>query len=92
MCNNIAGEDSNVLDAAVNGATQSVFLIGNIAASLVAFLAFIAFLNGVLGWLGLLMTLTTCCPPAFVPMLTILCPEATMFCSWAPVMTDLVVV
>ena len=55
MCNNVAGEDSNVLDAAVNGATQSVFLIGNIAASLVAFLAFIAFLNGVLGWLGALL-------------------------------------
>ena len=54
-CNNVAGEDSNVLDAAVNGATQSVFLIGNIAASLVAFLAFIAFLNGVLGWLGALV-------------------------------------
>ena len=44
-----------MLDAAVNGATQSVFLIGNIAASLVAFLAFIAFLNGVLGWLGALL-------------------------------------
>ena len=48
----IKSEDSNVLDAAVNGATQSVFLVGNIAASLIAFLAFIAFVNGVLGWLG----------------------------------------
>ena len=33
-----------------------MFLIGNIAASLVAFLAFIAFLNGVLGWLGSLVS------------------------------------
>ena len=48
----LKSEDSNVLDAAVNGATQSVFLVGNIAASLIAFLAFIAFVNGVLGWLG----------------------------------------
>ena len=47
-----SGDDANMLDAAVNGATQSVFLIGNIAASLVAFLAFIAFLNGILGWFG----------------------------------------
>ena len=29
-----------------------MFLVGNIAASLVAFLAFIAFLNGLLGWFG----------------------------------------
>ena len=40
----------------MNGASQSVFLIGNIAASLIAFLAFIAFLNGVLGWLGSLVS------------------------------------
>ena len=45
-------EDSNVLDAAANGASQSVFLVGNIAGSLIAFLAFVAFLNGVLGWCG----------------------------------------
>ena len=29
-----------------------MFLVGNIAASLIAFLAFIAFLNGLLGWFG----------------------------------------
>ena len=45
-----------MLDAAVQGATDSVFLVGNIAASLVAFLAFIAFLNGLLGWLGGLLS------------------------------------
>ena len=33
-----------------------MFLVGNIAASLIAFLAFIAFLNGVLGWLGSLVS------------------------------------
>ena len=47
-----AGEDANVLDAAANGASQSVFLVGNIAGSLIAFLAFVAFLNGLLGWFG----------------------------------------
>ena len=46
------GEDANVLDAAANGASQSVFLVGNIAGSLIAFLAFVAFLNGLLGWFG----------------------------------------
>ena len=45
-----------MLDAAVQGATDSVFLVGNIAASLVAFLAFIAFLNGLLGWFGGLLS------------------------------------
>ena len=45
-----------MLDAAVQGASDSVFLVGNIAASLVAFLAFIAFLNGLLGWLGGLLS------------------------------------
>ena len=41
-----------MLDAAVQGASDSIFLVGNIAASLVAFLAFIEFVNSVLGWLG----------------------------------------
>jgi len=45
-------EDANVLDAAANGASQSVFLVGNIAGSLIAFLAFVAFLNGLLSWFG----------------------------------------
>merc|ERR1719228_2005878 len=45
-------EDANVLDAAANGASQSLFLVGNIAGSLIAFLAFVAFLNGLLGWFG----------------------------------------
>ena len=45
-----------MLDAAVQGAADSVFLVGNIAASLVAFLAFIAFLNGLLGWFGGLLS------------------------------------
>jgi len=53
--NNLAfpqSEDANVLDAAANGASQSVFLVGNIAGSLIAFLAFVAFLNGLLGYFG----------------------------------------
>lgn len=45
-------DDSNILDAAANGASQAVFLVGNIAGSLIAFLAFVAFLNGVLSWAG----------------------------------------
>ena len=44
------------MDAAVQGATDSVFLVGNIAASLVAFLAFMAFVNSLLGWLGGLLS------------------------------------
>ena len=50
------GGNVNLLDAAVQGATDSVFLVGNIAASLVAFLAFMAFVNSLLGWLGSLLS------------------------------------
>ena len=46
-----------MLDAAVQGSTESVFLVGSIAASLVASLAFMAFLNGLLAWLGGLLSL-----------------------------------
>jgi len=45
-------EDSNLLDAASNGAVQGVFLVANIAASLIAVLGFVSFLNSLLGWFG----------------------------------------
>jgi len=45
-------EDSNVIDAAANGAVQAVVLVGNIVGSLIAFLAFVAFMNGLLSWFG----------------------------------------
>jgi len=44
--------DANLLDAAATGAAQAVYLVGNIAGSLIAFLAFVAFANGVLSWCG----------------------------------------
>lgn len=47
--------ESNVLDAAAQGAVNSVFLVLNITANMVAFLAFIAFLNGALSWFGNLL-------------------------------------
>ena len=40
----------------MQGASDSIFLVGNIAASLVAFLAFIEFINSLLGWLGGLLS------------------------------------
>lgn len=49
---NSSSEDSNVIDAAANGAVQAVVLVGNIIGSLIAFLAFVAFLNGLLAWFG----------------------------------------
>lgn len=45
-------EESNVLEAASNGAVMALVMVGNIVANLVAFLAFIAFLNGMLLWFG----------------------------------------
>ena len=44
--------ESNVLDAAAQGAANAVFLVLNIIANLIAFLAFIAFLNGIISWFG----------------------------------------
>lgn len=48
----VKGPESNVLDAAAQGASSAVMLILNIAASLIAFLAFVAFLDAVIGWFG----------------------------------------
>lgn len=45
-------EESNVLEAASNGAVMALVMVGNIVANLVAFLAFIAFLNSMLLWFG----------------------------------------
>ena len=42
------GDEVNLLDAASQGAITAVFLVANIAASLIAVLAFIAFINGIL--------------------------------------------
>ena len=36
----------------VLGAITAVFLVANIAGSLIAVVAFIAFVNGILGWFG----------------------------------------
>lgn len=44
------GQEANILDAASQGAVTAVFLVANIAGTLIAFLAFIGFINGVLGW------------------------------------------
>ena len=49
------GQEANILDAASQGAITGVFLVANIAASLIAILAFVAFLNGMLGWFGKLV-------------------------------------
>jgi len=47
--------EGNALDAAAQGATQGVALIGNIVANIIAFMAFIAFLDAMVNWLGILV-------------------------------------
>lgn len=47
----------NALDAGSRGASQAVFLVGNIIASLVAITAVVAFLDAVISWFGLLVGL-----------------------------------
>ncbi|KAJ7335579.1 hypothetical protein JRQ81_013520 [Phrynocephalus forsythii] len=46
------GESENLLEAASQGASSSIPLVANIAASLIAFLALLAFFNATLSWLG----------------------------------------
>ncbi|KAK7502957.1 hypothetical protein BaRGS_00005906, partial [Batillaria attramentaria] len=42
----------NLIEAAAAGASQSISLIANMAANLIAFLALLAFLNSVIAWFG----------------------------------------
>ncbi|XP_068962048.1 sodium/nucleoside cotransporter 2 [Petaurus breviceps papuanus] len=46
------GDQKNILEAASSGAADSIGLIANIAANLIAFLAVLAFINAALSWLG----------------------------------------
>ncbi|KAM7344050.1 concentrative nucleoside transporter 2 [Cochliomyia hominivorax] len=48
-------EDSSILDAASNGASNAIPIVLGIVANIVAFVAFIAFLNAVVNWLGILV-------------------------------------
>lgn len=45
-------KESNVLEAASNGATDAIALVANVAANLIAFLSVLAFINATLSWLG----------------------------------------
>ena len=42
----------NLLEAAAAGASQSIALVANIAANLIAFLALLAFVNATIAWIG----------------------------------------
>ncbi|XP_060073867.1 solute carrier family 28 member 3-like [Ylistrum balloti] len=46
------GPERNVIEAASNGASQSIKLIANIAANLIAFIAVLEFVNATLDWFG----------------------------------------
>lgn len=45
-------KETNILEAASNGATDAIGLATNVAANLIAFLAVLAFVNAALSWLG----------------------------------------
>ncbi|CAM1294639.1 SLC28A3 (predicted) [Pycnogonum litorale] len=51
----VKSTDQNVLEAASRGASQSVDMISNIIANLIAFLAFIKFIDTLLSWFGSLV-------------------------------------
>ena len=45
-------QEKNVLEAAATGVSESLPLVANIAANLIAFLAMLAFVNAVASWFG----------------------------------------
>ncbi|XP_033761639.1 solute carrier family 28 member 3-like [Pecten maximus] len=46
------GPERNVIEAASNGASQSITLIANIAVNMIAFIAMLEFVNATLDWFG----------------------------------------
>ncbi|XP_065368042.1 sodium/nucleoside cotransporter 1 [Calliphora vicina] len=48
-------EDSSILDAASNGASNAVPIVLGIISNIIAFVAFVAFLNAVVNWFGTLV-------------------------------------
>ncbi|KAF2980435.1 hypothetical protein EK904_011239 [Melospiza melodia maxima] len=73
------GEEQNILEAASNGAANSVGLVANIAANLIAFLAVLEFINAALRWFGEMVD---------IEGLTFQCGAqlwALWGCSWADV-------
>jgi pyrimidine nucleoside transport protein len=46
------GQDRGVIEALLNGASQAISLVANIAAMLIAFISFIYFVNNILSFLG----------------------------------------
>ena len=44
--------EQNFIEAAAAGASQSISLVANIAANLIAFLSLLAFVNAMLSWFG----------------------------------------
>ena len=44
--------EHNIIEAATNGATASIKIIGSILVNIIAFLSLLAFLNATLTWFG----------------------------------------
>uniref|UniRef100_A0A6J0V9N2 Sodium/nucleoside cotransporter n=1 Tax=Pogona vitticeps TaxID=103695 RepID=A0A6J0V9N2_9SAUR len=66
------GDSQNLLEAASQGASSSIPLVANIAASLIAFLALLSFFNATLSWLGNMfnypqLSFEIICAYAFMP-------------------------
>lgn len=48
----LCSPEKNLIEAASNGASQSIKLVANIIANLIAFIALLAFCNATLTWFG----------------------------------------
>ncbi|KAF6729681.1 Solute carrier family 28 member 3 [Oryzias melastigma] len=67
------GENKNLLEAASQGASRTVRLVGSIITNIIAFLALLAFLDAVLSWLGGLfdypqLSFSLICSYVFMPL------------------------
>ncbi|XP_023814158.1 solute carrier family 28 member 3 isoform X2 [Oryzias latipes] len=69
----INGENKNLLEAASQGASRTVRLVGSIITNIIAFLALLAFLDCILSWLGGLfdypqLSFSLICSYVFMPL------------------------
>ncbi|RVE68131.1 hypothetical protein OJAV_G00088670 [Oryzias javanicus] len=67
------GESKNLIEAASQGASRTVSLVGNIITNIIAFLALMAFFDGALSWLGGLfdypqLSFSLVCSYVFMPL------------------------
>ena len=48
----VPSSDRNIIEAACSGASQAIFLVANVAVSIITFVSILHFINATLAWFG----------------------------------------